>query len=54
MKDDEIIYKDNETVYCSRCHKLRYMGYTARPDSELCTCSNQNEIPTYEDTRDHQ
>lgn len=39
-------YYHNETIYCSQCNKLRYMGYTDKPDSELCTCADQDNIPT--------
>jgi hypothetical protein len=39
-------YYDNRTIFCTKCQKLRYMGYTNKQDSELCTCSNQDNIPT--------
>lgn len=43
-----IKYFDNQTTYCACCNKLRYGGYTSLPDSKLCCCSNQDDIPTFE------
>lgn len=38
-------YYDNQNIYCNQCNKLRYMGYTDKIDSELCTCADQDNIP---------
>jgi len=45
-KTSNMTHYDNRTIFCSKCQKLRYMGYTDKPDSELCTCSDQDNIPT--------
>lgn len=37
-------YYDNQTIYCTNCSKLIYMGYTSLPDSELCTCSKSKQL----------
>lgn len=40
-------YTHNRSIKCNNCHKLRFMGYTDKQPSELCTCENQNGIQTY-------
>jgi hypothetical protein len=32
-------------MICMKCHKPRYYGFTTKPDSELCTCKGQANIP---------
>ncbi len=39
-------YYFNQSVYCSQCNRLRFMGYTYGYDL-LCQCSDQKNIPTY-------
>lgn len=38
-------YYHNENICCSKCNRLRYMGYTDESGSELCICSDQDNIP---------
>lgn len=44
----DLKYQYNSHIFCSKCNKERYMGYTSKSDSQLCVCLKQNEIPVYD------
>lgn len=46
-KDGKLVYQHNNSIYCSKCRLLRYMGYTYPHDGRLCHCEGQDKIPVY-------